>query len=81
MSKETPNPADGNGVTRRGPVRWNSSENQGNSGCIFDPLSGWRSDDCCRAVHEALASITFRRLYETFEQRTYATGLPPADTL
>lgn len=36
-------------------------------GHFYDPVSGRRSDDLCHAVHDGLASTTFRLLQEAFE--------------
>lgn len=80
MNDDKSAPSDGNVVTIQGRVRWNSSGEQGDPGHFFDPVSGWRSDDPFRAVHEALALTTFRLLYEAFEAATHVATPPPDDT-
>lgn len=69
-----------NTLTIQGKARWGSPEEQGAPGHFHDPASGWRSDDPCHAVHEALAFTTFRLLYDTFEAGTHLTNPPSDDT-
>ncbi|GBQ91314.1 hypothetical protein [Asaia krungthepensis] len=80
MSKDTPITAISNTVTIQGEARWSSHNEQGIPGHFYDPVSGWRADDPCRAVHEALASTTFKLLYDTFEAGTHLTTPPSDDT-
>jgi len=72
--------ASSNVVTIQGEARWIVPEDQGTPGHFHDPVSGWRSDDPCRAVHEVLASTTFRILYDTFQARIHLTTPPSDDT-
>ncbi|GBQ81377.1 hypothetical protein AA0311_2605 [Asaia bogorensis NBRC 16594] len=80
MNKDNANTAASNAVTLQGKVRWNSLEELGPSGHFCDPVSGWRSDDPCHAVHEALASTTFRILHDTFAAGTHLPTSPSDDT-
>ncbi|NIE81450.1 hypothetical protein [Asaia sp. As-1742] len=78
MNEDNSSIASSNVVTIQGEVRWIAPEEQGTLGHYHDPVSGWRSDDPCRAVHEALASTTFRILYDTFVAGTHLPT-PSAD--
>ncbi|CDG41049.1 MULTISPECIES: hypothetical protein [Asaia] len=79
MSEDNSKTASSNAVTIQGKARWIVPEDQGTLGHFHDPVSGWRSDDPCRAVHEALASTTFRILYDTFEAGTNLPTSPSDD--
>lgn len=79
MNEDKSSTAASNAVTIQDKVRWNSPEELGPSGHFCDPVSGWRSDDPCHAVHEALASTTFRILYDTFEAGTNLPTSPSDD--
>lgn len=79
MNEDNSGTAASNAVTIQGKVRWNSPQELGPSARFHDPVSGWRSDDPCRAVHEALASTTFRILHETFGAGTHLSTAPADD--
>ncbi|WP_336764124.1 hypothetical protein [Asaia sp. VD9] len=80
MNEDNASAAISNVVTIQGEVRWIAPEVQGTPGHFCDPVSGWRSDDPCHAVHEALASTTFKILYDTFQAGTHLTTPPSDDT-
>jgi len=80
VSEDNSSTAISSAMTLQGKVRWNSPEELGTPGHFHDPVSGWRSDDLCHAVHDALASTTFRILYDTFEAGTHLTSPPSDDT-
>lgn len=78
MNEDTASTAISNVVTIQGEARSIVPEDQETPGHFNDPVSGWRSDDPCRAVHEVLASTTFRILHDTFVAGTHLS-IPPSD--